>query len=426
MYNKMIIGIFCIFFLTSCRVNKFEIITPNIFGSPKLSENELNECLTLQQRLLQPHNKKIIDAEYWTLTHCAEPSDLKLIGATMKHFSAAYDKKSFGYFISNGGSAKLKQSFINLLKNNDPVIRGFASMALAVIGDPVAIEPISDLIDKNKSVISGDEDYFVGVDVKKASIALGLLKAHGKTNQILSLTNNPDEGIRSGACLALGYMGEKKYSSRVSELLSDREEEVVKAALHSLGLLEAKEYSKDVEKLLHKKHCYLKKEIIYTLAKLNSKSSKSEIAKLLKGDCRGDAAKALAILGGKEYSSEIIKLITDGDSRVIGAALIAIGILQDKRFIKELTWYLNDNSTHVSSYAATALLMMNAKDYSGDIYSNIHTKRMELDTPLNQLEFHQYFANLFDLPPVLWQPRDLFISTIKKNWNDMYKSNERF
>ena len=103
---------------------------------------------------------------------------------------------------------------------------------------------------------------------------------------------------------------------------------------------------------------------IYALVSIDDKESAKDIAKLLKDDFRkADAAKALALLGAKEYADEMALLLKDKSGLVRQDAALALGILKAKKYAGEVAKLLNDKESYVHTNAATALVLMESEDH---------------------------------------------------------------
>jgi len=229
---------------------------------------------------------------------------------------------------------------------------------LAVIGDLKYKKDIAKLLkDKNHTLPKSEdnlESTFKNFDRSRAAMALGLMGAKEYAPNLSILLRSPDADDKAGATLGLGYMCAREYISNIANLLDDDNEQVQVSALEVLGEFDATEYSKKIASLLNSRTGSMVIETAcYTLARFNSKEQASELARLLNERFRkGYAAKALALLGAKEYAENIVQLIEDDDPLVRSDALIALGILDNKDYINKIATHLQDKKIFVRAYAA--------------------------------------------------------------------------
>ena len=104
------------------------------------------------------------------------------------------------------------------------------------------------------------------------------------------------------------------------------------------------------------------------LTSINSETlpeNAKDIAVLLNDKSKkGDAAKALALLGAKEYADEIALLLKDESSLVRKDAALSLGILKAKKYSSRVAELLTtDKESFVENYAAASLILMEAMEY---------------------------------------------------------------
>src|SRR5262249_33762124 len=133
-----------------------------------------------------------------------------------------------------------------------------------------------------------------------------------------------------------------------------------------------------------------------TLVALHATHQTGTIAKHLHDDsvfARGGAAKALALLGAKEYGSDIARLLSDKDELVQKDAALALGVLGDPSFAEPVSQLLRSKEEYVRYYAAFALVMMNDHAHSRaaiaiiDSYHAQGHRFHEGDLPVSRKEF---------------------------------------
>lgn len=99
-----------------------------------LSPEEQKEYELVCQRLRS--HAGLINAAAWTLCHCADEKELKAVEKTLNLLQTFADSRQIPTLVEAGGVKQVKDNVADLLRNKDPVVRGFAAVLLAVIGDP--------------------------------------------------------------------------------------------------------------------------------------------------------------------------------------------------------------------------------------------------------------------------------------------------
>ena len=98
---------------------------------------------------------------------------------------------------------------------------------------------------------------------------------------------------------------------------------------------------------------------------MKAKEHAKDIARSLDREFgKGDAAKALALMGAAEYAGEIVKLLDDESSLVRSDAALALGILQATQYAKDVHRLLQDPEEFVRPSAAASLVLMESTDYA--------------------------------------------------------------
>jgi HEAT repeat protein len=259
---------------------------------------------------------------------------------------------------------------INLLKDNDSVMR---SSAARILGRLQAKEAIPQLIKLLK-------DF--GDNVRSsAAQTLGTLQATEATPQLIELLKHQvevllkrynakllidnNENVRSSAIDALGRLQAKEATPQLIELLKDNNNNVRYRVIDALGRLQAKEAIPQLIELLIDNNENVRSSAIDALGRLQAKEAIPQLIKLIKDfseNVRSSAARILGILRAKEAIPQLIKLLKDEEWRVRSSAINALGQLQAKEVIPQLIELLKDNNENVRSSAIDALGRLQAKE----------------------------------------------------------------
>ncbi|MCI0340479.1 MAG: HEAT repeat domain-containing protein [Planctomycetales bacterium] len=143
--------------------------------------------------------------------------------------------------------------------------RGFAAMALGVLGDPAAGTPL------RQSLLSEEDPSLRGA----AAIALGLLREKTAIGDLLRLAESPGEPtLRAMAAVALGLGGEATSLPRLQKLLeSSTLPEVRAAAALALGLSGARGTAAGLLPVLEEKNSYLRLSTILAIGALRDEAA---------------------------------------------------------------------------------------------------------------------------------------------------------
>jgi len=154
--------------------------------------------------------------------------------------------------------------------------------------------------------------------------------------------------VRRGAALGLGYMGARDKAGDVARLLEDDEDQVCGAAAEALAEMDAGDWAQQTAGLLQNRAGEFSPETAcYALVRLRANGQAARIAALLDDKYKkGDAAKALALLGEIRYAGNIARLLKSEDFLDRDDACLALGILGIKAYEKDLAEMLkNENGT---------------------------------------------------------------------------------
>lgn len=389
----------------------------------QLPAGEQKELERIQNRLRD--HEDLLAAAGWTLCHCADENEIKAAEKTLNFLEALASTNQPTELIEAGGIKTFKNNVATLLKNKDPVVRGFSAILLAVIGDGAYQSDIAKLLaDKSARPPKEEDRLLYNFDRSRAAMALGLMGAKEYAPRLSALLRSSDGADRAGAALGLGYMGDKEYAPAVAKLLADDEDQVQTAAMQALAELDAVEYATDISSLLTSLGDPMVNETAcYALAQLNAKEQASELAALLRDQFRkGDASKALALLGAKEYTRRIAELIEDNDPLVRCDALIALGILDAKEYVKNVAAHLRDKESYVSAYAAVALLLMGDQTNSKDIVEVVGIEWKSPAVASDGLDTAAYFREHIQLPPVVAEKQRQLTMRAVQEWERLNRS----
>src|SRR5262249_932032 len=153
-----------------------------------------------------------LTAASWTLDHCADQKEIKQVEKTLSLLAAFADTNQIPKLVEAGGVGRFKENVANLLKSEDPVVRGFAALLLAVLRDAGHKRDIARLLeDKHGSTPKEDDRLLYNFDRSRAAMALGLMGAKEYAPRLAALLQSSDYADRSGAALGLGYMGANEH-----------------------------------------------------------------------------------------------------------------------------------------------------------------------------------------------------------------------
>jgi HEAT repeat protein len=112
------------------------------------------------------------------------------------------------------------------------------------------------------------------------------------------------------------------------------------------------------------------------LVKLDAREYANYIAGLLeKGNLKGDAAKALAMMKATDYAADIVKLLDTGSYTERCDALNALGMMKAKECAKNVAECLSDRNSTIRGFAAESLGLMGATEYAKELYKILKTEK---------------------------------------------------
>lgn len=320
------------------------------------------------ERFNKPEHINLLQSGLWTVTH--DYADFKHMQEVLNTFQSYFN--ALGKYKSGdaasleklGGIKSLKDKAAEWLKDDDQAIRAFAAVIIGISGDKTYAPQLAVLLKDRKY----EKEPLIIYDRSRAAMALGLIGAKEFMPQIIPLLQSKNEYDRTGAISALGYFGAKEYSKEVAGLLINKDFQFDDDSSPIFFLVEmgtAKDYKKElVQVMLGDFRSEMRVSAMYALVNLNARETAPDIAKQLKGEfTKSDAAKALALLGAKEFIEEIALLLKDENSLVRSAAALALGVLKDTKYAAQVAKLFDDKANFVHNYAATALIMMEATDF---------------------------------------------------------------
>lgn len=394
--------------------------------SAQLAPGEQKDYELLKKRFRI--HEDLLNAAAWTLCHCADEKEVKALEKTLNLLQAFSDTNQVAKLVDAGGIKTFKNSIATLLKNKDPVVRGFGAILLAVIGDPAYKSEIAGLLaDKSGRPPKEEDRLLYNFDRSRAAMALGLMGAKEFAPRLSVLLRSSDGTDRAGAALGLGYMGAKEHINDLAKLLSDDEDQVQAAAMQALAELGAADCAKDIARLLTSLgDPSVNETACYALVRLNAKEQARELAALLDHQFRkGNAAKALALLGAKEYTKDIARLTEDSEPLVRCDSLIALGILDAKEYVKDIAAHLRDKEPFVRAYAAVALLLMGDQEYSQGVEDAVLTEMKLPEIASDGVDTTAYFGVLIKLHPVVAERQQRLVARAVQEWQRINRSPKR-
>lgn len=362
-YLKLInfsILILCAFFISAAGQSSPQNTAPQTL--------QAHDTAAFLERFKKPEHVNLLQGALWTLTH--DYDDFKHIQEVLKTFQTYFE--AIGKY-ENGDRAALeslgsvkgfKDKLAEWLGDDDQSVRAFAAAMLGIAGDRSYAPQIAKLLEDRKY----KENDLIVYDRGRAAAALGMLGAREFLPQIAAMLKSKNQYDRAGAVQALRYLGAKEYSKEIAGLLTNKDflsDDEPSPIFFLVEMDTAREYKNEIIKtMLGGFRIETRKAAIYALVNIEAKETTAEIAKLLKEEFRKeDAAKALALLGAKEYADEIAFLLKDKSGLVRSDAALALGVLQSKKHAGEIAKLLNDKESYVHNYAAVALLLMEAAAY---------------------------------------------------------------
>jgi HEAT repeat protein len=338
-------------------------------------EQKLSDAEEAEIRRIEAREKEfagVMSGVSWFLIHAADEKK------KMEAFQAFFSTKQFseddqcdvGTAIRRaGGTVNYRKSIAALLKSDDLAVRSSGAVLLGVLGDPNSAADLIDLVRAKDLPVQ--EEAFRGADRRYASIGLGILEAKQYTKELAGFLSDGNSHVRAGAAAALGYLEAKEYAAQIAVLLDDQEALSLFAAVSTLARLGAKPYAERIAGLLRRpaRDISIPDAALAALMELDAKDQIGKIEAFRKIEVfhSGTAAKALAVLGAKEYAKDIAGMLNGGHGagEVLHRrdALLALGILQAKEYAGDVVNLLNAEEVCVRRGAAWSLILMEDDAY---------------------------------------------------------------
>jgi HEAT repeat protein len=327
-----------------------------------------DETAELLRSFSLPKHINLFQSAMWTVTH--DYTDYKHMDEVVKEalsfFEAAakHQQGETGSLRDLGGVPGFKAKLAKWLKDDDQAIRAFAAVLIGITGDKKLAPELLALIETRKP----KADELLIYDRGRAAMAIGLLGANEYKGKIARLLKSENGYDRSGAIFALSSFGATEFAPEIAALLDFRggvlDDDA--SAIHFLiDTGTAKDYKRKLAKAVSSKY---QSEVaiaaMYALAAIDAKEHAPDIAKQLADKFRrGDAAKALALLGAKQFTKQIARLLADESLLVRSSASLALGVLEAREYSRQVAALLRDKEGSVAPHAATSLFMMGAAKY---------------------------------------------------------------
>lgn len=358
--------------------------------SRPLQVDERKQLEALAQRFTGEF-AEYISGNVWTLTHVSRSK--KETEECLNLLQAPFDslaKNDASLLNQIGGVKGFKDKFAKLLQSKDDTVQGFAAAVLAICGDVNYVPQIAQLLIVTPSKTKRDDTETTARG--SAATALGILGAKKYVKRIARLLTSKNSYDQSGAATALGYLDAKEYARQIASLLHRdgyqyQNDESPIYALFKMGM--AKDYKKEFATILPTiRSSEMIATAAYALASLRANEYAENIARLLAEDHkRGEAAKALAIMGETKFSDRIASLLNSKNSLEQQAASLALGVLGAKEYVRDIAKLLKAEEDFVRYYAAVALVLLEADEYAKEIVSLIEKYHRE-GSHLHQGDFH--------------------------------------
>lgn len=297
----------------------------------------------------------------WWLNHGASPEGVKEFEAV------GYPEPRAGLATvawRAGGWAEYKLKVAGLLKSEDLVVRGFAALWLADLGDRRYAPDLLRLLQENRSA---DPDGFPrGHDQAYAAIGLGVLGAREHIPALVAQLKNADPAIRGGAAEGLSWMQATDHHKEIAALLDDNGRQVAVNAILALARMGRTEYADRFVEIAAGdglgRGIDDDRLALIALVMLKAKDQAPKIAKLLerKDDYfkRVGAIQFLALLDCRDYAPRLVKLLDDEDYAIRQHALVALGVLRHTESAPRIAEFLKSEDRSDRQAAAWALIYM--------------------------------------------------------------------
>ena len=271
------------------------------------------------------------------------------------------------------------------LKDDEYQVRGQAALALGLLKDKRAVEPLISALNDDQSQVRA-----------QAADALGLLKDKRAVEPLISALNDDQSQVRVTAALALGLLKDKRAVEPLMNALNDDQSQVRVTAASVLGLLKDK---RAVEPLMNALNDDERNVVLAAdLALRKMGHDPEETTGITRGQAEQQMREEKIFIRKQKFKQEfkqdkqattliLINKLENSDSSVRGDAAWMLGYfwqqedLKDKRVVPALINALSDDNSEVREQAAYALAGLADKPdlpalvrVLGDSKLDIHTK----------------------------------------------------
>ncbi len=333
------------------------------YSQTEEKEEHANELHFVIQRFQDPEHLDLLQGSIWTLTHdytdYTRMDEVLKSSLTYLEALAKYRAGDAKPLTELGGMQSFKQNLSLWLQDESQATRAYSAVLMGISGDAAFAPQLAAFLDKRD--VADDNVY----DRGRAAMALGLIGAVDHKQKIAALLTSKHQSDRAGAISALRKFGAKEHAKDIADLLVSKEFQYdddpspVYFLAHTETAVNFKTHL--VSAMLGKFRPETSTAAMYALVSLDAKEHTKDIAKLLDNEFRkADAAKALALMGAKEYTNQIVLMLKDKSGLVRSAALLSLGVLMATRSSNQVARHLTDETDYVRSDAAVSLLLMKA------------------------------------------------------------------
>ncbi|GBC91931.1 Phycocyanobilin lyase subunit alpha [bacterium HR15] len=233
-----------------------------------------------------------------------------------------WERRAAAWELGELGDPRAVQPLSQTLSQDEsPPVRRAAAHALGKLGDPRAVEPLS------KAALNNDKHPDVRVAAVEALGKLGDRRAVEPLSK--ALINDANRSVRAAAAEALGRLGDKRAVDPLIEAMYDEEVTVREAAAIALGELGDPRAVEPLIEALHDNNVYVRAAAAEALGKLGDPRATEPLIDTLRHDeewtVRAAAAHALAELGDKRAVDPLtLAVFEDADRGVRKAAIKAL------------------------------------------------------------------------------------------------------
>ncbi|MBP2047009.1 HEAT repeat domain-containing protein [Methanobacterium aggregans] len=252
------------------------------------------------------------------------------------------------------------EGLVYALKDEDPLIRKEASIALKRVGDEGAVEGLIEALKYE----SWQDDYPVLTAVRENSAeALGNIGDVRAVQPLIhSLIMDEDEDVRWKSARALGKIGDVSAVNALTEALKDDKWTVRGHAAHALGNMSDETAFEALVEVLYDDDWHVRKYAAIALGNIGEERAIPHLLKVLNDNDADVSWKAIVALVniGEASVEPLIKVFKNGEWHIRGRAAEALGNLGDERAVMPLVYALNgsrkkDRNKYIRGKAAEAL-----------------------------------------------------------------------